>query len=398
MAFNFMSFLGGAAEKLTDVIETREQERLYDARLERESERELSVFEEKEKIRAERDLAKETEDLKKITEKAAEKLSLYYTPKQTTEILAEGLEATNWAISYAENLPSDMDASTSYEMPNNKVQSSYSFDINDPRGSQLNVEQSDLEGAKIGQELLQEELKPFTTRFKEPDKKNKSKATTYQARLLELENQMAAAETEEELTSLKDTWQTTFDNYALFTNAKDANGNKSNYNINETTSLKIINERKKGLVNPNSWVVKSLKEDRAQIMSGNDGNVFSLERKALESVKNDYVSILSQDEIFNNIVNSEVENLNFRINSFKNVRKKLVDRDTDGNPISNTPIKVGTGANAAKHYPIDVTKPMTKKDIENSNFPNNSTVEYYVTKDGKQQLRIAIISDNGNIY
>ena len=96
-----MSFLGGAAEKLTDVIETREQERLYDARLDRATERELSTFEKKQKMQAERETLRAEEDAKKKAEEAANFLnSLGYTDAQSTSILSGGFDS----VTYHSNL------------------------------------------------------------------------------------------------------------------------------------------------------------------------------------------------------------------------------------------------------------------------------------------------------
>ena len=101
MAFNFMSFLGGAAEQLTEVIETREQERLYDARLDRATERELSTFEKKQKMQAERETLRAETDAKKKAEEAANFLnSLGYTDAQSTSILSGGFDS----VTYHSNL------------------------------------------------------------------------------------------------------------------------------------------------------------------------------------------------------------------------------------------------------------------------------------------------------
>ena len=96
-----MSFLGGAAEQLTEVIETREQERLYDARLDRATERELSTFEKKQKMQAERETLRAEEDAKKKAEEAANFLnSLGYTDAQSTSILSGGFDS----VTYHSNL------------------------------------------------------------------------------------------------------------------------------------------------------------------------------------------------------------------------------------------------------------------------------------------------------
>ena len=71
-----MSFLGGAAEQLTEVIETREQERMYDERMERASEREISMFEKKQKMQADREASRQAASAKKQAEEYASFLNI----------------------------------------------------------------------------------------------------------------------------------------------------------------------------------------------------------------------------------------------------------------------------------------------------------------------------------
>ncbi len=92
-----MSFLGGAAEQLTEVIETREQERLYDARLDRATERELSTFEKKQKMQAEREASKAEESAKKKAEELSGFLNTFYTdPANVEKIMSGGNTSANY--------------------------------------------------------------------------------------------------------------------------------------------------------------------------------------------------------------------------------------------------------------------------------------------------------------
>ena len=92
-----MSFLGGAAEQLTEVIETREKERMYDERMERASERELSTFEKKQKMQADREASRQAASAKKQAEEYASFLkSLGYTNPQATSILSGGVDSVNY--------------------------------------------------------------------------------------------------------------------------------------------------------------------------------------------------------------------------------------------------------------------------------------------------------------
>jgi len=92
MAFNFMSFLGGAAEQLTDVIETREAERMYEERQVKAEEREERRF-------AKRQAAAAARDRKKAEEEASElasALSVFYSPDRVKQIMAKGKTAAKW--------------------------------------------------------------------------------------------------------------------------------------------------------------------------------------------------------------------------------------------------------------------------------------------------------------
>lgn len=94
MAFNFMSFLGGAAEQLTDVIETREAERMYE-------ERQIKAEQREERRFAKRQAAAAASDRKKAEEEAKElasALSVFYQPDRVTEIMAKGKTAATWYL------------------------------------------------------------------------------------------------------------------------------------------------------------------------------------------------------------------------------------------------------------------------------------------------------------
>ena len=97
-----MSFLGGAAEQLTEVIETREQERMYDERMERASERELSMFEKKQKMQADREASRQAASAKKQAEEMINALSVFYPKAMTEEIASRGKVFGNFALESAQ--------------------------------------------------------------------------------------------------------------------------------------------------------------------------------------------------------------------------------------------------------------------------------------------------------
>lgn len=94
MAFNFMSFLGGAAEQLTDVIETREAERMYEERQAKAEAREERRFAKRQAAAA----AKERKQAEKEAAELASALSVFYKPDRVTEIMSKGKTAANWYL------------------------------------------------------------------------------------------------------------------------------------------------------------------------------------------------------------------------------------------------------------------------------------------------------------
>lgn len=92
-----MSFLGGAAEQLTEVIETREQERMYEERMERASQRDLDTFAKKQKMQAAASAAKAEADAKKKAEELSGFLSTFYTdPANIEKIMSGGNTSANY--------------------------------------------------------------------------------------------------------------------------------------------------------------------------------------------------------------------------------------------------------------------------------------------------------------
>lgn len=100
MAFNFMSFLGGAAEQLTDVIETREAERMYEERQVKAEQREERRFAKRQAAAAARDRKKAEEEVSDLIGT----LSLIYPPEVAKEIAASKSKSRiNFAINVGED-------------------------------------------------------------------------------------------------------------------------------------------------------------------------------------------------------------------------------------------------------------------------------------------------------
>jgi len=333
-------------------------------------------------------------------EQLAESLALHYTANQVTDIMSKGIVAGEYAVTYAQGLDAQgLDASTAYTMPKSIVQSKYAFDVNDPRGSQQSPEAAKAETTKVITDITEAESQPFSTRFSKPTKKKQSKATTYQARLLELELQMSNAEGSEQLAALQSTWDTTYKNYIQYTNTKDDDGNKPLYDWSKQTRENLIQTRMNAIFKGADFVESNLAEDRINVLTGNDGNNFILQNQAVNGLSTDYADVIKTDAIFNNLVETEKKNLKFKIEGFKTQRdnnwQSSVDRLDNGEPANYDPVKLGK----AVHYPHNPSNPVAKEDIVKNNYSNNSTVQY-ITKnsEGVDVIRIAIITNYGVIY
>jgi len=389
MAFSLPGFGAGLSSTLNEILTTRNT-RIAD----REDEEASLATRLRYKKQADRD------SKNAIAAELAESLSLYFEPDQVTDIMSKGNAAVKYAVSYGQRLDEQgLDASAAYTMPKSDVQSEYAFDINDPRGSQQSPEIAEQETKKVVTDITEAESQPFSTRFSKPSKKKQSKATTYQARLLELELQMSNAEGSEELAAIQSTWDDTYKKYIQYSNTKDEDGKKSLYDWSKQTREKLIQTRMNAIFKGADFVESNLAEDRISVLTGNDGNNFILQNQAVNNLSTDYAEVIKTDAIFKNLVKTEKENLNFKIEGFKTQRdnnwQSSVDRLDNGEPANYDPIKLGK----AVHYPYNPSKPVAREDIVTNNYSNNSTVQY-VTKnnDGEDVIRTAIITNYGVIY
>jgi len=386
-------FFAGGADVIVQKVKAEEAQARSDESWDRRHQKTQDAIDEKTRGQERRAKEKEAEQL-------AESLALHYTADQVTDIMSKGIVAGKYAVTYAQGLDAQgLDASTAYTMPKSIVQSKYAFDVNDPRGSQQSPEAAKAETTKVIADITEAESQPFSTRFSKPTKKKQSKATTYQARLLELELQMSNAEGSEQLAALQSTWDTTYENYIQYSNTKDDDGNKPLYDWSKQTREKLIQTRMNAIFKGADFVESNLAEDRINILTGNDGNNFILQNQAVNSLSTDYAEVIKTDAIFNNLVKTEKKNLKFKIEGFKTQRnnnwQSSVDRLDNGEPANYDPVRLGK----AVHYPHNPSKPVAKEDIVKNNYSNNSTVQY-ITKnsEGIDVIRMAIITNYGVIY
>ena len=391
MAFNFMQFAGGFADVIVDKVKAEEAQAREDESWDRRFNKQQDAIDRR--TRGDKRRATEAE-----AAKLAESLALHYTPDQVTSIMSKGNAAGKYAVTYAEGLDAQgLDASTAYTMPKSKVQSKYTFDVNDPRGSQQSPAIAAKEAASVIEDIKLEESQPFTSRFTKPTKKKQSKANTYQARLLELELQMSNAGDADELASLQTDWDTIFENYTKYSNVKDSKGKTTAYDWSSGKVEKIINTNLKNTLNFQTFVTVDRETQRQVIKAGNDGNVFNLQIKAIARMRDTYASDdTDKSKTFSPLLDAEEKRIMSDVNSLRRRRADLVPKNSNGEISSYEPVSIG-GTRGATHYPMNPTAPLSKSDIKEniSRYKNNDTVQY---KDEKGVIRIAIINDFGVIY
>lgn len=112
-----MSFLGGAAEQLTEVIETREAERMYEERMIKAEEREERRFAKRQAAAAARDRKK----AEKEAEDVISALSVFYPADMATQIASKGKVFSKFALESAQTaVGKKIDPATLWNFATNK--------------------------------------------------------------------------------------------------------------------------------------------------------------------------------------------------------------------------------------------------------------------------------------
>jgi len=275
MGFNFGAFVGGASDNLVNMIKTKEAQLYEEQKDEKERLREA-------RVEATRKRQADEEEAKGLMES----LSLFYSPDQVKDIMANGKAQSKYAINHGEYMAGrGLSASASYSMPKVSVQSEFTFDINDPRGSQVSSQMAAMEKEQVDKAIKEapvDSTQPFISRFTQPpreDDVNKSK--TFEARLVELDFQRSNAKSQEELDEIDQAYNTTLDSYVKFKKEISKSGvdtsplGMSKSSINATIDGKlttIISE----------YATKGA-DDRISIaFEGNEGVVFPLMGLAID--------------------------------------------------------------------------------------------------------------------
>lgn len=182
-----MSFLGGAAEQLTDVIETREAERMYE-------ERQVKAEEREEKRFAKRQAAAAARDRKKAEEEVADlvgTLSLIYPPEVVKEIAkTNSLSRIKFGINVGETAMSkNVDPATLWNFATNEkgeVDQSVITETLDIDMAKPAPAPDDLVGTTTASSLSFD-TSAYSELFVEPDKEE----LTHNARIAVLDQKMA---------------------------------------------------------------------------------------------------------------------------------------------------------------------------------------------------------------
>ena len=276
MGFNFGAFIGGASDNLVNMIKTKEAQLYEEQKDEKERLREA-------RVEATRKRQADEEEAKGLMES----LSLFYSPNQVKDIMANGKAQANYAINHGEYMAGrGLSASASYSMPKVSVQSEFAFDINDPRGSQVSSQMAAMEKEQVDKAIKEapvDSTQPFISRFTQPpreDDVNKSK--TFEARLVELDFQRSNAKSQEELDEIDEAYNTTLDSYVKFKKEISKSGTDTDMLGMTRTSINatIDGYLSRGLAD---YATKGA-DDRISIaFEGNEGTTYRLMNDALVS-------------------------------------------------------------------------------------------------------------------
>ena len=198
MAFNIGAFVGGLSDSISaKLLEEREEE----ARI-RLEERADKKQRDKEARAAGRRASELKAEKQAEIDAIAEKLSLVYTPEQAADILSQGRAAGEFALNKA----------TTYMEAGQNPSQSYELQL---------LEQQRAGAPNEQQRIADQKPTPFAQRFAPLKSEVVSKAKSFEARLVELDDRMSRANSEEERLNLQSIYDTTSEKYAEFRNSTD---------------------------------------------------------------------------------------------------------------------------------------------------------------------------------
>jgi len=395
MAFNFGAFIGGASENLVEMIKTKEAELYQEEQDEKERLRQA-------RVEATRKRQADEEEAKGLIES----LSLFYTPDQVKNIMANGKAPAKYAINHGEYMAGrGLSASASYSMPKTSIQSEFAFDVNDPRGSQINIQMADMEKEQVDKARREASDQPFISRFTYPPKEEEiNKSKTFEARLVELDFQRTNAKNQEQRDEFDKAYEDTLNSYIEFKKEISKGGTDTNMLGMSRSSINatIDGYLSRGLTD---YATKGA-DDRITIaFEGNEGVTYRMMNETLVSPTGK--GGLKQDQRYGNENFIEFTNAvdgveaahNSRIESYMQNKRiaynSLVREAADNNAQTNYNDLVS----ASGYVPIKGGEERSINDVQkgvnNGTYKIGQVVEF---SDENGNVRTALVTDLDLIY
>jgi len=388
MAFNFGAFLGGASDNLVDMIKTKEAQLYKEEQDEKERTRKARVAAANQR-RADEKEAKEL----------AEGLSLFYSKDQVKDIMSKGKTAGKYAISYAENMANKgYDASAGYAMPKTSIQSEFAFDVDDPRGSQIDPQMAEIETGRVQEMTEEAEAQPFVSRFTQPPKESEmTKAKTFEARLVELDFQRTNAPTEAKREEFNSAYTETFSAYQKFKEDLDGKGT-------DTGDLDFSKQSRDSFVNnaiQRQFQIDGLAETDITgkiklVQTGNEANSFKTRYKIYDNLIKMYGN--TTDKPFRAMIENVKRGTDAAVNTYKQsvYRSHLgAARAAADNDASIS----GADASTARKFKALPETGRTEEDVarefKQGFYRQNDVVAY---TDAQGNTKLALISDSGVFF
>jgi hypothetical protein len=393
MAFNFMSFLGGAAEQLTDVIETREAERMYEERMVKTEQREESRFAKRQAASAARDRKKAEEE----AEKAAQELSLHYTPKQTEYIMSLGRGAITAANAraafYVEN---NQQPHLMMNMPAHKDTITAPIPAKAPEAQQTDA---------MLEQPPAPTLSTFTPMFNPLPKEVQDAKGNFEAEILRLHNitQTGNAKEAQEATRLLEATYAEYDKWSESQKKNTGAGDEVNM-FSDESRTRLLDNIVVGTFQGSKLATFDAEGRFESIISGNEADAYHLMDNAIDNMETafkDNPNNIDPFTIMPRMIDSRRDANNLSIRAYKQgVVNDYVDalkEYREKNNGSKSGFVPSQGSSAAKFIP-DPEQTRTYQDIENGFssgvYRSGMTVQYI---DEQGNTKIALVSKYGVI-
>jgi len=380
MAFSLQAFGAGFASTMANTLteQRQRQERLQDEATSLATRQRLAK-------QAKRD------EEKKIMEELTESLSLYYTPDQVQNILSEGKAGVQYALNHAQNLPVGVDASTTYTLPKTNVLSKHTYDPDNPSATNA---------PSISEGVLGKGT--FASRFTAIDPKAKTKATTFQARLVELDFEIQNAKTQEEKDLAQEAFNLTSEAYKNFKSIEASKANKDG----KTVTIDFLDETRQQSIIDNSFdsvlkpYIDLYEVDPAtqlkKLKTGNQAAIIQLQAQNYINLKETYLTkdsdgkaLVEEGDTFFSRIKQVGQAANRDKRNYVN-EQKLKQTTLEATAAQNN---TSVASTSTTYYVNNPAEPRTLQDVQkgmrDGTFNMGSAVEYV---DENGALRTALVS------